>query len=85
MESKLLNWLAAQGECFQTFLGLPPQPPTLHWDAWNDCAVLVCHASAAPAFQTLVNNGHVSNLTIAVRYDGEPMRVAKALNQRAKA
>lgn len=85
MESKLLNWLAAQPEVFHDVLMIPPQTPTLHWDAWNDCAVLVCAASAAPVFRTLVNNGYVTNLTIAVWYTGEPISVARAMNQRSKA
>ena len=74
MESKLFDWLAKQPECFHICLQEFP-PVTLHWDAWSDCAVLVCEAIVVPFFQGLINNGHVSGLSIAVRYHGEAMRV----------
>lgn len=84
MESKLFNWLAEQPECFHMWLQLPPQTPTLYWDAWNDCAVVICPPGAAPLIQTFINNGHVKGLTVAVFHDGEPMQVGGAMHQRTK-
>lgn len=75
MESKLFDWLAAQSESFHVWLQEVPNTPTLHWDAWSDCAVLVCDAKVAPYFQTLIDNGYVTGLSIAVRYHGEAMQV----------